>query len=81
MDRTTKSKRLLKRSLEEITVKVDAYFEKIEAKYGSHRVAKYPCPHCQGEIKALRPEETGEVWDSMVQCNLCGKLHFKVIDK
>lgn len=38
----------------------------------------YCCPHCKGDIETLVPPE-GQVYDSMVSCPHCARMHFKVV--
>lgn len=42
------------------------------------RLASYQCPHCAGEIKCSIPP-IGQVYDSLVECPHCNKLHGKIV--
>ncbi len=41
-------------------------------------LANYKCPFCLGQIECSIPRH-GQVYDSMVECPFCEKLHFKTV--
>lgn len=40
-------------------------------------ILRYECPNCRGELFAMQPPR-GEIYDSMVCCPSCLKLHFRI---
>lgn len=43
------------------------------------RLAEYACPSCGMTIEVIMPAR-GQVYDSMVECPHCEKMHFKIVD-
>lgn len=54
----------------------DEYFNKID----DERLTEYLCPSCATAIKTLKPEDTGDVYDSVAVCPDCSAFHFKSVD-
>lgn len=42
------------------------------------KLTSYPCPACHGTIETIQPPG-GQVYDSIVDCPHCEKMHFKVV--
>jgi hypothetical protein len=61
--------------------------QELLARYNKHievrkargeRLASYKCPSCEGTIECSIPAR-GQIYDSLVECPHCGKMHFKVV--
>lgn len=42
-------------------------------------IVTYQCPHCEGELHALRPPPGNDLWDTFATCVHCERVHFRAV--